>query len=388
MILVSTMTLMMWSATMAQVQPASVGEKGEWFVGLFTVIDGGPARRRMLRFSPFQKPELMVDAADPGVEREFSGGLVDGKGNMLDIRRVSRAGERGRRLVPAGPGPQAAFRLFENMLPGNLTISPDGRWLAANYTRPLQGGGVLGFGDQSSTVEIPHTWALLRPLSWSPDSTRVAFYYALGDDRDDVWIQLHGVAVASTQGKLQVILPAEEAVGTPAHTFAKDVPIGWSRCGRFLYYTDGADVSLDRPRLDPPTETYQFDFETERRQRVSEGAFLAVAPDNRYVLFCMEIKGEDQPRSVTAQLVLESGEIRHLPDKLFFPQISPSGTLAVASFRSPGTPPSEKTHDLQFYRTSDWQPVGEPLARAREASPVETWFRDFKWITVPVEESP
>jgi hypothetical protein len=186
----------------------------------------------------------------------------------------------------------------------------------------------------------------------------VAFYYSLNADDDDLHIQKHGVAVLSTQGDLQVVLDAEQAVATPRHSSStKDIPIGWSRSGRFIYYTNGVAAPREYGS-DHPSAVFRFDFEAGQTTRIASGIFVDVAPDDEYIL-CRPVPTRNEP-STTTQIMLSSGEIKPLPQALVLPRISPSGRFAVDAVRRRHPDPS-RIPDVQFYSTADWQPVGEPI---------------------------
>jgi len=378
----------------AETQPANAAE---WFVSMITVR-GEEFPRRLVRSAPLREPEVMLEIQDP--EQVFSGALLDRSGQLVAVKRVGKPSREGPRTVAGGPASEVPFKLFEKFIPNTqvsldtLTVSPDGRWLVADYRSPpvLPGGRggskrILAIGDRSTVIEVVHRWYLCRPLSWSPDSTRVAFYYVTNPNHDDLYIQKHGVAVLTTQGALQVILPAGEAFGTPEHGDAKDILIGWSQSGRYLYYTDGIPTPPGEEYYEPLSATYRYDFETQHTSQVASGTFLDVAPDDTYVLTRLQFKRDNHPATVTAQTMLATGEIRHLPRGLVFPEISPSGKFAVDLVRTftPPAPPPGVNRDLQFYSTSDWQPVGNPIPRAGGLS---DWFTDYRWITLEAPPQP
>ncbi|NLX20817.1 MAG: hypothetical protein GXY55_03975 [Phycisphaerae bacterium] len=381
----------------AETQPANAAE---WFVSMITVR-GEEFPRRLVRSAPLREPEVMLEIQDP--EQVFSGALLDRSGQLVAVKRVGKPSREGPRTVAGGPASEVPFKLFEKFIPNTqvsldtLTVSPDGRWLVADYRSPpvLPGGRggskrILAIGDRSTVIEVVHRWYLCRPLSWSPDSARVAFYYVTDPNHDDRYIQKHGVAVLTTQGALQVILPAEEAAGTPSLFDAKDIPVGWSQSGRFLYYTDGIPTPPGEEYYEPLSATYRYDFETQHISQVASGTFLDVAPNDAYVLTRLQIRQDNHPATVTAQTMLATGEVRHLPKELVFPRVSPSGKFAVDWVRAFGkvAPPPDAKRDLQFYRTSDWQPIGEPIPAGGTYTGLNIWFRNFRWITLDSPPQP
>ncbi len=394
------LTLLAIHIPLAALPAGEADDAEEWFVSPIA-LSTERLHLQLVRSAPLREPEFMLEIEGP--EQVFSGALLDRSGQLVAVKRVGKPSREGPRTVAGGPASEVPFKLFEKFIPNTqvsldtLTVSPDGRWLVADYRSPpvLPGGRggskrILAIGDRSTVIEVVHRWYLCRPLSWSPDSTRVAFYYVTNPNHDDLYIQKHGVAVLTTQGALQVILPAEEAAGTPSLFDAKDIPVGWSQSGRFLYYTDGIPTPPGEEYYEPLSATYRYDFETQHISQVASGTFLDVAPNDAYVLTRLQIRQDNHPATVTAQTMLATGEVRHLPKELVFPRVSPSGKFAVDWVRAFGkvAPPPDAKRDLQFYRTSDWQPIGEPIPAGGTYTGLNIWFRNFRWITLDSPPQP
>lgn len=358
----------------AETQPANAAE---WFVGL-RWLEG---ERQLFRCAP--SGEQRVIAETSGRQPHLRSSLMDAHGALLHVETVGPRADR--KVISRSTRAEAPTRMFETVemrtTGVHMALSPNGRWLVASE---IGVPGFIAIGSHTATHIISTTWWVTRSFSWNRDSTQVAFYYALDGGGDDLHANRHGVAVLSISGELQVVLPAEEAVGTRMLFGAKEVPIGWSRCGRYLYYTDGTAGPGD-PRLDPPSATFRFDFEGRQITTIAPGMFIDIAPDHEYILCRLPSPKSDPPTMTTAQILLDTGEVRNLPREIAFPRLSCSGQLAVDVVRPlTGTPRAGSIPDLQFYRTSDWQLVGKPVPQAGTWDG-EEWLRDFKWITVSSE---
>lgn len=250
---------------------------------------------------------------------------------------------------------------------GSGTLSPSGRGLAGVLDQ-----GLLIACDGSDHVVRTDQWFLTRPLSWSPDERHVAFYFALDDEADDHRTQQHGVAILSVDGKLRVLVPAEDSVPTPVTT-AKDVPVGWSRDGKSVYFTMGlgkADPDRDPTLAErvPQTAVYRVHTETRSVEKITVGEFADIDPAGLYVLVDPTRENpryRQQPGSF--KLLLETRQKTFLPDGVRRPKISPRGDLLA----------SLQVDQVCFCRMSNFarlRCISDPSPHQGE------WVRDFRWI--------
>ena len=312
--------------------------------------------------------------------------LMDSHGRHLNVQPKDHGRKpQPRHIILVSPAPGTPKRVFEEWQVEPYwpaALSPDGRKIVV-----FQFGRAIAIGDDTNLHVIPRKWESVRPFSWSPDSRQVAFYYAPTTFEDDVHIQQHGVALLTIEGKLRELVKVSEVAGTPDGG-SKDVPPGWGRSGRFVYYTVG--LPPDDPQRElpgwrspggfpyPPSATYRVDVETGKTERIGVGAFASVAPDESYVLLypSPELKDDGSWRTrATAKVDLATKQVTYLPDAVRRPKISPSGRLVASAYQG-----------ITCFTTKDWKPYGKPSPNP--GSSVEAWARNFRWITVDEDHKP
>ncbi len=375
--------------TLAQTTQPAVQE--EWLVEVSCHRTTGWVLRR---YDFATGKRVVLREADPVICGHMS--LIDARGRYLQLREAQGDHKYlDRRVELAFPSPGTPTRVFEELEVTTSwfgALSPDGRKIVVSEL-----DGTLAIGDDTRLHLIPGKWYLTRLFSWSPDSSKVAFYHPLSDYHDDVHIQKHGVAVLTVDGELREVLKASEAVGTP-NGETKNLGPGWGRSGRFVYYSDGLPPEDPRRQLRawrgfghpyPPAATYRVDLQTGRTERIGLGEFASVSPDETYIILepVPRQKDDGSWALATAKVDLATKKVSYLPDAIKRPKISPSGKL-VACPRGGG---------IICYRTSDWKRHRQPVIVQTEAKAKkgifwgvcsETWGRDFRWIVVDKDAKP
>jgi len=211
-------------------------------------------------------------------------------------------------------------------------------------------------------------------FSWSPDSSRVAFYYAA--DSDDANVLQTGLVILDTKGQLRIVLKREDATPTP-RTWAKYAPPVWDPTGRYLYFIDGVPAAKKPPAVGhiidgdySPTAVYRFDCETGASEFIADGALAGfLVKENSLLLWPVPKQKDDGKWTLfAAKFSLADKKLTPLPDKIRYPRLSPSGRLVA--FRS--------GNQVILYRTDDWSQVGKAIDLGCSE---ESWYADAHWIT-------
>src|SRR5690606_24216884 len=113
------------------------------------------------------------------------------------------------------------------------SLSPDGKGLVAFDAE--KGKILLVVNESMKNIMVG--WSISHPFSWSPDSQRVAFYFATSRNADDSKIQQHGVAVIDRSGNVRVVRDSLPDYA-PGLTDAKVVAFGSGKSNT-SYFTVG-----------------------------------------------------------------------------------------------------------------------------------------------------
>jgi hypothetical protein len=245
-------------------------------------------------------------------------------------------------------------------------------------------GVAIYLDDGKECHRINTSWAGVKSFSWSSDSSRVGFYFVEDINDEDLHMQKHGVAVLDTDGKLTVLQKPTEKLSTPGNPIVREVPPGWGKDGKYLYFSGG--VTENDPRRQTkefeklfvakttPVAVYRVNLETRERQTLTLGEFTAASPTEDYILVT-RFSRELGKRRITLRLDLDTQEMFELPEGVFSPQLSIDGTIAVCCFQE----------RLTFFDTQTWTRISGPIDVSDQiiGCAPDDWYRDFKWIQRP-----
>jgi len=389
-------------------EPATQPVEQYWFVRAQRHHYSGRPRKHIIsRLDPVQGKEVVIrDTTTP--DREivmlgladvagrlplfgFSYGSYDitGGPNYLAVSREEMWAD----------APVQAFEQYGISWFSTCALSPEGKTIAVydpDYGRSRndpqykgKGGMPIEYGPESQAFFISQRDTALaiptayyaRKLSWSPDSKKVAFYYAKDCYYDDHHIQQHGVAVLSVDGKLEIVVPDTALPATGGHETCKEVPVAWGPDSNSVYFTAG--LSADDPEADSPRAahsfgrrvvTYKVDVQTRQIEKISLGALADISPDGSYLLLCPHptLDRSGKCLSDTAKYTVSSKEVTILPSGIYHPRISPDGSMIATDYG-------------RFYRTKDWKQYGQKVALEYEQSvTAEVWHKNFRWVKAPL----
>lgn len=357
------------------------GGASETLIGVIKQPDEGAAGRIIAYKYNFTTGDRSVMYSTPRLSQlRACELLVDRLGRRFLIDGLHQSGPQSFSVKSLNEDICGTFILSEynNTDLSRLSLSPNAKMLVGY--NPLKREIVLI--SDSVVKAYPASGSVCSPFSWSPDSSRAAFYYSTPPAEEDV--QGHGVAIVSLDGGLQVLCEPQEETATP-YSGAKEVRIGWSAAGTSVYISEGrlpADAPTDiyyRRRFRRRVVTVRIEVASKQKVEIADGEFSDVAPDESYVLVQRtsgRIGGDMFTRCFVRDL--RSDAEHHLAEGLRYPKISPSGRLAACL---------KTAESIVCLRTSDWQPVGSPVSNAAARIPTNKWATEFRWITAAESNS-
>lgn len=274
----------------------------------------------------------------------------------------------------------------------NTILSPDGRWLATRGSGPplplvaaegnepvsqimildLETGEsrtILRIPEWTPGIESSSSWLGYGPSSssWSPDGTRIAFYYALNPDNP---IRMFGLAVVSVENGTVTILAEPRRWGLVYGYDAGSGPI-WSPDSTTVYFAGNYELveeQLKRPHTDPrwPGEaqhahTYSVSAEGGEWKAVAIGNPMSITPDGRY-LYCSSPWWGNGGAELAVRVNLKTGEQRFLGHEWMEAMVSPSGKYIVTFVK----PTKERDEEILFYDADGpFVPRTVPIARVK-----------------------
>ncbi len=219
-------------------------------------------------------------------------------------------------------------------------------------------------------------------FSWSPDSRKVAFYYAYAEGmRASPAIRDFGVALVTfDEGLVELVKPSGR---TTAWLGIEAIPPQWSSDSQYVYFVQGP---VPGEKLQPkvhPAFTYRVDIRTGQEEKLAQGTATSVAPDDSYLLLsahCVKTeKGDVEGRS--AKLDLRTRKVELLPPLVGLPRISPSGRYVVAMCRD------KERFVARFFDASDWSMISDP-GPIQGTGTLAEWYTFCRWITLDSPPQP
>lgn len=327
---------------------------------------------RLREFVPESGQVTLLRELPRTVVRLFHDQLLDQRGEMLQIGE--KTDEQGRRTWQVITSPSDLPRLLSQAAPNQAitkgSFSPDGRSLVVSdwFHERVS----ICNGKTTHTVQLDRWMVSPFAFSWSPDSRRVAFYYAA--DSDDANVLQTGLVILDTEGQLRIVLKQEDATPTP-RTWAKYAPPVWDPTGRYLYFIDGVPAAKDPPAAGrvinddySPSAVYRFDCETGTSEFITDGALAGLlAKENSLLLWPVPKQKEGGKWTLfAAKFSLADKKLTPLPDKIRHPRLSPSGRLVACI--SGG--------QVILCRTDDWSQIGKGIEFAWSPK----WLTEVHWI--------
>ncbi len=219
-------------------------------------------------------------------------------------------------------------------------------------------------------------------FSWSPDSRKVAFYYAYAEGmRASPAIRDFGVAlVTCDEGLVELVKPSGR---TTAWLGIEAIPPQWSSDSQYVYFVQGPVPGEKVPPEVYPAFTYRVDIRTGQEEKLAQGTATSVAPDDSYLLLsahCVTTeKGDVEGRS--AKLDLRTRKVELLPPLVGLPRISPSGRYVVAMCRD------KERFVARFFDASDWSMTSDP-GPIQGTGTLGEWYTFCRWITLEAAPQP
>ncbi|NLX22063.1 MAG: hypothetical protein GXY55_10420 [Phycisphaerae bacterium] len=219
-------------------------------------------------------------------------------------------------------------------------------------------------------------------FSWSPDSRKVAFYYAYAEGmRASPAVRDFGIALVTLDnGVAELVKPAGRRTALLGD---EAIPPQWSSDSQYVYFIQGP---VPGETLQPkvyPAFTYRVDIRTGQEEKLAQGTATSVAPDDSYLLLsnhCVTTeKGEVKHRS--AKLDLRTRKIEVLTALVGLPRISPSGRYVAGIYRD------KEQFVVRFFDASDWSMINDAGPVQRIGSMAE-WFTFWHWITLDSPPQP
>jgi hypothetical protein len=221
--------------------------------------------------------------------------------------------------------------------PGDLSVSPDGKKLAAGVWDFSTGGSDIWVYDlsQGTAERVTFGSSSGAPVSggpvWSPDNRRIAFF----------------VVTALRAPQLRVKTVTDRGSGEQFSPGPFQMPCDWSSDGRWIFFTTGGaengEIWLASAKDRKITPLLQAPFDSTFPALSSDGEYLAFSANDtgRYEIYVQRFQGGDSPKLL--------GERRRVSHKggnfprwrrdgkeLFF--LSPDGQIVAAAVK-PGHEP-------------------------------------------------
>jgi hypothetical protein len=219
-------------------------------------------------------------------------------------------------------------------------------------------------------------------FSWSPDSRKVAFYYAYAEGmRAQQLVRDFGIALITLDdGVVELVKPSgRRTVGLGTEV----IPLPWSSDSQYVYFVQGP---VPGEKLQPkvyPAFTYRVDIRTGQEEKLAQGTATSVAPDDSYLLLsahCVTTeKGDVEGRSATRDLRPRKVEL--LPPLVGLPRISPRGRYGVAWCRD------NERCGARFFDASDWSMISDP-GPIHGTGTLGEWYTFCRWITLDSPPQP
>jgi len=252
------------------------------------------------------------------------GWTADGAQIVIHLEYSGRPSEIAAVTVPTGA--KRVLRQFEETGPGNLSVSPDGRyivfdWLArpnatANdvFLLPIDGGREVALIEHPSDDQCP---------IWTPDGSAVVFV----SDR------------TGTPALWAVDVRDGAALGAPRIAkadMAGAVPLGFTRAGTLIYSVRGMDQDVYIAEIDPPTGRLVTPPSAPAQRFVGANLHPDWSPDGRYLSYLSRrrVGGIGVGSQAVTILNLATGESRDLIPRLAQvqrPRWAPDGKSLLAT---------------------------------------------------------
>ncbi len=337
-----------------------------------------------------KRRELVVQ--ELAISREGRRSVMAPSGDSLlsiafkPTQSVTRARGGQRSAIPFPANPELHRMIAEGSRPRTLEPSPDGHgWLMR------VGQSSLILHHEQTTRMFDLDWIDWdggdgineTAYSWSPDSRKVAFYYAYAESQGaSIAARDFGIALLTLEdGVVELIKPSGRR--TDAALGWEAVPPQWSPDSRYVYFIQGPPREERAPQKAYPLFTYRVDITTGQEEQLAQGAVTSVAPDGSYLLVSMYSvvteAGGIEHRS--AKFDLRTRKIELLPPLVGLPRISPSGRYVAAICRD-----KEQTV-VRFFDASDWSMISD-AGPIPETESLAEWYTFCRWITLEAPPQP